>query len=189
MMRQALLAAAAALALSACNQQGSGPPLPPLQQGAQAPATLTPQPGVRQHRVTEEVRQQITEGMSRYLDFYASQYAAPGMAAPEGMSDQVFTMQPGGDHRFLVQLTGNAPYTVLGACDDDCSNIDIELIDMRTGGVVASDMLADDFPVVNFVPPADGQYMVRTLMQVCTAAPCFAGARILTQSAASSAAK
>ena len=82
-----------------------------------------------------------------------------------------------------MELTANTPYTFLGACDGDCTNVDIELIDMRTGGVVASDMLPDDYPVVNFTAPANGQYMVRTILQVCTTAPCFTGMRALTQAA------
>jgi hypothetical protein len=41
-------------------------------------------------------------------------------------------------------------------------------------------MLPDDYPVVNFTPQANGQYMVRLLMQSCATAPCFAGTRALT---------
>ena len=54
-------------------------------------------------------------------------------------------------------------------------------LEYRTGGVVASDMLPDDYPVVEFTPPANGQYVIRMLMQTCTIAPCYAGARILSQ--------
>jgi hypothetical protein len=60
---------------------------------------------------------------------------------------------------------------------------------MSTGGVVASDMLPDDYPVVQFTAPADGQYMVRTLLQNCTVAPCFVGSRALTQAAGGAAPK
>ena len=82
-----------------------------------------------------------------------------------------------------MQLTAGTPYRIVGACDGDCTNVDIELISMTTGGVVASDMLPDDYPVVNFTPPANGQYIVRLLMQQCTVAPCYAGARVLQQGA------
>jgi hypothetical protein len=96
-------------------------------------------------------------------------------------------MQPGTDHRQNVTLTGGTAYRFVGACDGDCTNFDIELIDMRTGGVVASDMLPDDFPIVNYTPPANGQYIVRSLMQACSVAPCFAGTRALTATAAGAA--
>lgn len=186
MKRHFLLAAAAAATLAACNMlpgQGSGPALPPVQAGAQAPSVLTPQPGVRQAQVTPEVRQQIVTNIGQQLDQFTGRFAG-GMAPPAGFTDQINPMQPGTDHRFVMELTANTPYTFLGACDGDCTNVDIELIDMRTGGVVASDMLADDYPVVNFTAPANGQYMVRTILQVCTTAPCFTGMRALTQAPA-----
>ena len=80
-------------------------------------------------------------------------------------------------------MTANTSYVIVGACDGDCTNVDIELIDMTTGGVVASDMLPDDYPVVNFTPTADGQYMARLLLQNCTTAPCYAGARVVSSAA------
>jgi len=69
---------------------------------------------------------------------------------------------------------------MLGVCDGDCTNVDIEVIDMETGGVVADDVLPDDFPVVNFAPQADGDYMVRIMLRQCSVAPCYVGARVLT---------
>jgi len=189
MMRHVMLAAAAALALGACNPQGSGgPSLPTVQQGAQAPATLTPAVGVRQAEITDEVRQQLITNIGEQLNAIQERFAA-GMAPPAGFTDVVVPMQPSTDHRFVVDLTGQTQYAFIGACDGDCTNIDIELIDMQTGGVVASDVLPDDYPVVQFSPPANGQYMVRVLMQTCTVAPCYAGARALAQGGAAAAPK
>jgi hypothetical protein len=182
MMRQIMVAAAAALALAACNQQGSGPALPRVQPGAQAPVALSPPQNVPQHQITNEVRQQLLAQIDQLLDQYATQFAA-GMGQPEGFTDQIAPMQPGTDHRFVMPLQAGSNYTFLGACDGDCTNVDIELIDMTTGGVVSSDMLPDDYPVVNFTPPGNGQYMVRLILQNCSAAPCFAGARAYVQSA------
>jgi hypothetical protein len=183
MKRHLILAAAAALALSACNmiQQGSGPALPPVQAGAQAPMTLTPQPGVRQAtNITPEQRQQLIANIGQQLDQFSSNFGG-GKAPPAGFTDQINAIQPGTDHRLVMELVANTAYTFVGACDGDCTNVDIELIDMRTGGVVASDTLPDDFPVVNFTPPANGQYMVRTILQVCTLAPCYIGMRALAE--------
>lgn len=178
-MRQMMLAAAAALALAACGQQGSGPPLPPTQAGAQAPSTQTGS-SAQQANITPEQRAQLEQLVTSYLDAVQTNFGG-GMAPAQGFSDQLIGLQPGTDHRWQVNLVGGAAYRVIGACDNECSNMDIELIDMRTGGVVASDMLPDDIPVVNFTPAADGQYVVRMLMQTCTVAPCWAGARVLSQ--------
>ena len=182
MMRQLMLAAAA-LALVACGDNASGPPLPQVQAGATPPSTQSPASPTEQTQVTDEVRAQLIAQSSELLDQVQAQFA-PGLSPLNGQADVVNAMQPGKDHRFVVNLIGGADYAVLGVCDGDCTNVDIEVISMETGGVVANDMLPDDYPVVGFTPPADGQYMVRTLMQACTRAPCYAGTRVLTRSQA-----
>ena len=144
-MMRMILAAAAALALTACNQQGGqGPALPPVQQGAQAPATLTPQPGVQQAQITDEVRQQLITQIGQFLTATQNQFAAGSSTVG---NDTIVPMQPGHDHRVVVDLTAGQQYGFIGACDGDCTNVDIELISMTTGGVVANDMLPDDFPI------------------------------------------
>lgn len=180
MMRQLMLAAAAALALGACGGSANGPPLPKVQAGATPPSTQSPASPTEQTTVTDEVRQQLVAQASELLNQVQSQFA-PGLSALNGQADVVTPMQPGTDNRFVVNLTAGTDYAFLGVCDGDCTNVDIELISMETGGVVANDMLPDDYPVVGFTPPADGAYMVRTLMQVCTRAPCYAGTRVLTR--------
>jgi hypothetical protein len=177
-MRQAFLAAAAALALVACNQ-GSGPQLPPVQQGAQAPTQMSGGTA-QQANLTAEQRTQLEQLVAGYLDNVQTGYGE-GLAPAAGFADHVTGMQPGTDDRWVVDLVGGTPYRILGACDNECSNVDIELIDMSTGGVVASDVLPDDYPVVDFQPATNGQYMVRMLMQTCTVAPCYAGARVLAR--------
>lgn len=176
-MRRMMLAAVAVLALAACNQQGAGPGLPPLQDGAVAPSTQTPQPGTPQAGDVEAQREALIQNIDQQLDGMEQQI---GMTAAQGITDQIGEMQPGTDNRAVVTLNAGTGYTIIGACDGDCTNMDIELISMETGGVVASDMLPDDYPVVNFAPPANGQYMVRMLMQACSLAPCFGGARVLS---------
>jgi hypothetical protein len=188
MMRNLLVAAAAALALAACGQGagGSGTDLPPVQAGAQAPMQLAAQVGERltaqQASLTDAERTQLQELVAGYLGHVQSQFGSELAPAP-GFTDHVAGMQPGTDDRWVVDLVSGTPYRVIGACDNECSNMDIELIDMNTGGVVAQDVLPDDYPVVDFQPPANGRYMVRMIMQTCTVAPCYAGARILARPA------
>jgi len=175
-MRTMILAAVAALALTACNQGGGGPALPRVQEGATAPSTLTPQPGTRQGQVDDATRTNLLAYIDQQLDQIQG---ATGMTPVEN-GEAIVPMQPGTDNRMVLALTAGTPYSFVGACDDDCNNVDIELISMTTGGVVASDMLADDFPIVNYTPSENGQYMVRLILQTCTMAPCFAGSRALS---------
>lgn len=176
-MRQLWIAAAAAMALAACGQGAEGPALPPVKAGATPPSTQSPASPTQQAQLTDEVRQQLIARIGQYLGATHQQFAA---GASQVGADTIVPMQPGRDHRFLVDLNGGAMYGFIGACDDDCTNVDIELIDMDTGGVVANDMLPDDFPIASYRPTANGQYMVRLLMQACTTSPCYAGVRVIS---------
>jgi hypothetical protein len=132
----------------------------------------------QQANLTAEQRTQLEQLVANYLNHTQSQIGSTHSPAP-GFSDHVAGMQPGTDDRWVVDLVGGTTYGIIGACDNECSNMDIELIDMNTGGVVASDVLPDDFPVVQYAPSGNGRYMVRMIMQTCTVAPCYAGARVL----------
>ncbi len=179
-----LIAAAAAMALAACGQGGgSGNDLPPVQAGAQAPMQLPPLTApTQQAQLTDEQRTQLEQLVAGYLDATQQQYGQ-GLPPAPGFTDHVAGMQPQTDDRWVIELVAGTPYRIIGACDNECSNMDIELIDMNTGGVVASDVLPDDVPIVDFAPPANGRYMVRSIMQTCTVAPCYAGARVLARPA------
>ncbi|ANP45929.1 hypothetical protein [Candidatus Viadribacter manganicus] len=179
-MRQFLIAAAAACMLAACGAGADGPPLPRVQAGATPPSTQSPGSPTQQAQVTDEVRQQLIAQIGTQLG--QLQGANAGNYTQVG-SDTIVPMQPGHDHRFIVDLTAGTEYGFIGSCDGDCSNVDLELISMETGGVVANDMLPDDYPIFPYTPTANGQYMVRLLMQACTTSPCYAGVRIVSNGA------
>ena len=187
MARRALCAAA--LLLLACNQ-GSGPPLPDVQPGAQAPSRQTrvsaPQADLSAEE-REELRWVVNDALGGAQDMYFLGYAFQefnhelGFAQPR-FEDEIAALQPGTDHRWRITLEAGVDYGIVGGCDRECENLDLELIDITTGGVVASDMLPDDSPVLNYAPSATGDYIVRIMLQACDVAPCLSGARILTRS-------
>ncbi len=77
-----------------------------------------------------------------------------------------------GDETFQVEMrTGNS-YAMLGACDDDCGDMDLFLMD-RGGNKLDSDTAVDSFPMLNFTPSASGTYTVRVEMFECSTKPCF----------------
>ena len=106
MLRRLLFvgAAAAGLALSACGQQGSGPQLPPVQAGAQAPSTQTGT-NAQQANLSEEQRAQLQQLVGSYLNDVQNVHGG-GMTPAEGFTDEVAGMQPGTDHRWQVSLVG-----------------------------------------------------------------------------------
>lgn len=68
---------------------------------------------------------------------------------------------------------GNS-YRIIGACDVDCSDVDLKLND-PSGREVDSDTETDDFPVVAASPREDGEYTVKVIMAQCKKAPCRFG--------------
>lgn len=65
-------------------------------------------------------------------------------------------------------------YQIMGACDADCSDLDLTLYD-GNGNVVDSDLLDDDVPVVTVTVSRSGTFSVRVSMAACSAEPCRYG--------------
>lgn len=184
-MRGFLIAAVAALALAGCGAADSGAPMPKQQvpqNALNAPTQLNGGSANQQASISSDQDQQLQQLVKGYLDNY-QEHMGQGMSPVAGVSDQISAIQPGHDYRWQVNLAGGTQYRVVGACDNECNNVDIELID-GTGAVVASDKAPDDRPVVNFTPASNGQYIVRLMLQTCTVGPCYVGARVLQQGGA-----
>jgi predicted small lipoprotein YifL len=177
-MVRTLLASAMLMAIAACGQSAPsaepGADVTPLN----APTEQNAAPAQGQATLSDAERAQLHDIVRQYLDGAQSR-AGQGYVPAGNIADEVTGLQPGNDHRWQLTLEAGASYRFVGGCDNECSDLDIELIDQR-GAVVASDMGPSDFPVVSFTPAASGQYTVRLMMQACTIAPCFAGVRVLT---------
>ena len=64
-------------------------------------------------------------------------------------------------------------YKIVGACDRDCKDLDIEILD--GSDVITKDVLVDDAPVVSFSPKTSGSLRVKVTMVDCSDNPCFFG--------------
>ena len=64
-------------------------------------------------------------------------------------------------------------YKIVGACDRDCKDLDIEILD--GSDVITKDILVDDAPVVSFQPKASGSLRIKVSMVDCSDNPCFFG--------------
>lgn len=114
-----------------------------------------------------------------YLDRYATQMAA-GWPRVDGVPDTVVGLQPNGEHRLQVRLRGGRSYGFIGACDNECSNIDFILED-GSGAVVTQDVLDDDYPLVEVTPQTDSVYTLRIQLKTCTVGPCYVAARLVAR--------
>jgi hypothetical protein len=82
-------------------------------------------------------------------------------------------MANGSSDSWSFTLPGGNSYKIVGVCDNDCDDLDIEVsID---GAVIAEDVLDDDVPIVNFTATNETRYTVRVTMASCSADPCFWG--------------
>ncbi len=171
------LFALALLALCACGV-GDGPPLPKTQPGAQAPSRQT-RVNAPQANLSADDHQELNYMVgSRVHEAY--RVWAPGFAEIAGGAVEA-PVQPGTDYWFTIDLSGGVAYRIVSACDNECDDLDLELIDVRTGGVVADDMGRDrgHGPIVDYTPANDGAHIVRLLLQACSVAPCHVGAKVV----------
>ena len=114
------------------------------------------------------------ETLSGYLDHYAGQYAA----GTEQVGDDEMTRLPsGGTYDWEVSLEAGTHYRVLGACDTNCTDVDLGILQGEQ--ILASDTLLDDYPVVDLTPQEGGRYTVRIAMPGCGAEQCVAAARLV----------
>lgn len=90
----------------------------------------------------------------------------------------------GGDMgSFRVRLTGGMQYMLVGACDQNCLDIDLRVLDPSDERTVEEDTLPDDLPVVAVTPSADTEFSVEVHMFECSADSCGWEVRVYEQRA------
>lgn len=84
---------------------------------------------------------------------------------------EVGALQAGRQMTFPVQLESGVEYTIVGICDEDCTDLDLALLD-SDGTELESDYLVDAEPVLSFTADGSGWYDVRLDMVTCSIEPC-----------------
>jgi hypothetical protein len=82
------------------------------------------------------------------------------------------SLDEGGTINYSFQLVAGRSYTILGVCDNDCSDLDITLYD-PAGNEVAEDVLTDDKPVASVTARRSGRYRATITMASCSTGACF----------------
>ncbi|HYO47549.1 MAG TPA: hypothetical protein VEY33_12765 [Gemmatimonadota bacterium] len=70
-----------------------------------------------------------------------------------------------------LDLDLGGEYLIAGVCDQDCSDLDLELTDEQ-GAILFTDEMDDDEPVLQFTSPADGLHTIWVTMYACSVEPC-----------------
>jgi hypothetical protein len=82
-------------------------------------------------------------------------------------------MGEGKSDSWTLNFEKGTNYRIVGVCDKDCSDLDIEVLDGTD--VLTKDVLEDDAPIVTFSPKTSGQLRVKVSMAKCSDEPCFFG--------------
>ena len=73
-----------------------------------------------------------------------------------------------------IEIPAGNTYYILGVCDNDCFDLDLELY--TTGNTMLSqDVETDDYPLVSVTPTEQTVYRVKVVMANCSSGPCRYG--------------
>ncbi len=117
-----------------------------------------------------------------YLDQQHKPLTDAGYARDTGAMDWIGLLRVGTPKVWEVELVRGGDYQVVGVCDSDCKDVDMEIYDM-TGSFVGRDTLVDDYPRVQFRPAQSGVHTVKVWLRDCNSADgtqsCMVATRIL----------
>ncbi|MGD1715157.1 hypothetical protein [Dapis sp. BLCC M172] len=75
---------------------------------------------------------------------------------------------------FTAKLSSNTSYTILGVCDDNCSDLNLTLKNEQ-GEKIANDEKENDIPVISFTPTENSDYRITARPDKCTTEKCEFG--------------
>lgn len=79
-----------------------------------------------------------------------------------------------GSEYLLVTLEKDNTYYILGVCDHDCQDLDLELYDLKTDTTLKDDE-PDDYPLIVVTPAIETTYRIKVIMANCDSEPCRYG--------------
>ena len=80
----------------------------------------------------------------------------------------------GGGSDLWIDLQGGRPYQLIWVCDEDCTDLDLQIFDSGDALLgYATD--TDDLSILSLTPRSSGRYRLRVTMLGCRAAPCRYG--------------
>lgn len=114
-----------------------------------------------------------------YLEHGLQRHAPLGFSGDAAFRDLVTPLRL--DHPFLwtVNLRAGVTYRIYGACDDNCTDLDMELYG-ADGQLADRDVSRDDTPYVQITPARSGRHNVRIWLYSCRTATCTAAVRVVS---------
>lgn len=108
---------------------------------------------------------------SSALEFYQSFKREVSRGYTDAQPALTGSLKSGESRRVTLNLNPGH-YRILGACDVDCTDMDLSVFN-AAGSLVAEDVELDSFPIVDFQVPRAGRYTLDIDMIDCEVAPCY----------------
>ncbi|HYH83409.1 MAG TPA: hypothetical protein VEX86_26680 [Longimicrobium sp.] len=92
------------------------------------------------------------------------------------MTHQIYTgsLRNSTSEFVTLRLDVGTQYQIMGACDEDCSDMDLTLY-APNGAEIDTDVQMDDFPIVSVNTSRSGTYRLKVVMATCSTEPCRYG--------------
>jgi hypothetical protein len=114
----------------------------------------------------EQVQAQLVE--------FATQLPADFVALDDA---QYFELETRVTDTHEIRVRPGEFYVILGACDNDCTDIDLAIFNPK-GESIATDYEPDDFPVLSFDTPKGGRWSLEVSIPACKAESCVYGFQV-----------
>ena len=124
----------------------------------------------------DEWEQQVLEQIRTVGDVFSSDGFALDAETPTG------TLESEASESFALTFESGFEYLLVGACDVDCTDIDLIIFD-EAGNDIDSDYEEDDTPVLTVTPSRTQSYRVHVYMANCTSEPCWYAVGVLARRA------
>lgn len=108
------------------------------------------------------------------LQLDAAQRALRGQGFSQTHDYEIDRLDEGTEDSFSIRLRADREYALVGACDNDCSDVDFWLYD-ENDNLIDSDTSTDDVPIVRVTPRWSGTFRIRVRMYECSVEPCVYG--------------
>ncbi len=86
-------------------------------------------------------------------------------------------LDDGGSDWVNIEIPAGNTYYILGVCDNDCLDLDLELYSANNEQL-SKDNESDDYPLVSVTPTERTVYRVKVVMANCSEAPCRYGVAV-----------
>jgi hypothetical protein len=133
-------------------------------------AAFFAKPAAAQNDYERQVRAYLENGMGVH--------ASLGYRRDQSNADVIVPLEMESPYLWSVYLREGVNYRVYGACDNDCSDLDMEIYG-ADGHLADRDVATDDVPYVQITPTRSGRAYVRIWLYQCSAEPCYIAARVL----------